>query len=172
MLVIIVWLIINTEQILMIRKIIKLCILLLLTSSLISACSDDPSSPEQQVRNTLDLMQQAAQERSMSDFMDHIADNYSDHRGNDKAAIRRIMQFLFLRNQSINIFTLIHSIDIQNNIAAVELSAAMAARGVDLTQENNRLKADTHRFSAVLEQSNSSEWQIKSVSWKRGWGNG
>lgn len=156
----------------MIKKIITRCLGLIVLSLLLSSCGDDPSSPGQQVRDTLKAMQVAAEERSMSDFMQHIADNYSDHQGNDKAAVRRIMQVLFLRNQSINIFTLIQSIEIQNDIAAVEVSAAMAARGVDLSEETNRLKADTHHFSVALIQTGSSEWQVQSVSWKRGWGNG
>lgn len=140
-------------------------------AALLFACGSDPLAPEQQVRNTLDAMQEAAEARSLSDFMTHISDDYSDHQGNDKAAIRRIVQLLFLRNQSINIFTRIQSLDINNDFAAVELSAAMAARGVDLTQESNRLKADTHRFSVVLQQtSGDADWLVQSVSWKRGWG--
>lgn len=136
---------------------------------LLSACSDDPTSPEQQVRDTLNAIELAAQERSMSDFMDYIADDYSDHQGNDKDAVKRIVQLMFLRNQSINIFTLIRSINVDDKIAAVELSAAMASRGVDLTQETNRLKADTHQFSVVLQQDDD-EWLVSSVSWQRGWG--
>ena len=156
----------------MIRIKIKAFSLLITLSLLLSACGDDPTSPEQQVRNTLNAMQEAAESRSMSDFMDHISDRYADHQGNDKAAIRRIMQLLFLRNQSINILTLVQSMDVQDNIAAVEISAAMAARGVDLTQETNRLKADAHHFSVVLQHVEDSKWEVQSVSWKRGWGNG
>ena len=139
---------------------------------MLCSCGDDPQSPVQQVQDTLQAMQDAAEQRSMADFMEHIADDYLDHQDNDKGAIRRIMQLLFLRNQSINIFTLVQSIDVQGNIAAVEVSAAMAARGVDLSQETNRLKADTHHFSMVLQQAQDSQWQVLSVSWKRGWGNG
>ncbi|MBX2848482.1 MAG: hypothetical protein KTR16_09180 [Acidiferrobacterales bacterium] len=142
------------------------------TALLISACSDDPTSPEQQVRTTLNAMQEAAEQRSLSDFMQHVAEDYSDHKGNNKEAIKRFVQILFLRNQSINIFTLIQDLDIQDNIAAVEVSAAMAARGVDLTQESNRLKADTNHFSVVLQNKGDTKWQVQSVSWKRGWGNG
>lgn len=156
----------------MIRNKIKTFSLLVTLSILLIACGDDPTSPEQQVRNTLNTMQEAAENRSMSDFMEHISDRYADHQGNDKDSIRRIIQLLFLRNQSINIFTLIQSIDVQDNIAAVEISAAMAARGIDLTQETNRLKADAHHFSVVLQRVEDSEWEVQSVSWKRGWGNG
>lgn len=155
---------IKTHQFLT-QRLLKLSLLCLL----LAACGSDESSPEQQVRNTLAAIKLAAEERSMSDFMDHIADDYSDHKGNDKDAIRRIVQLLFLRNQSINIFTLVRSIDINDSIAAVEVSAAMASRGVDLTLETNRIKADTHQFSLVLQHEND-DWLIQSVSWQRGWG--
>jgi len=141
---------------------------IILISLLLAACADDPTSPEQQVLNTLAAMETAAQERSMSDFMSHISDNYSDHQGNDKDAIKRILQVLFLRNQNINVFTLIRSVDIQNGLAAVEISAAMASRDVDLNQEANRLKADTQRFSLALSIEGDS-WLVQSVSWRSGW---
>lgn len=143
-------------------------ILLLLTCLLLNGCADDEGTPEQQVRKTLDAIELASEERSMSDLMDFVAEDYSDHQGNDKNAIRRVMQLLFLRNQSINIFSLVRSIDITNDVAAVELSAAMAARGVDLSLETNRLKADTHRFSILLKQTEG-DWLIQSVSWQQGW---
>jgi len=136
---------------------------------LVSACSDDPSSPEQQVRDTLQAIEIAAEERSMSDLMGHIAEDYSDHQGNDKDSIRRILQLLFLRNQSINVFSLIRSLEFDNGIAAVEISTAMASRDIDLNQEANRLKADSLRFSVVLQEDNG-EWLVSSVSWQRGWG--
>ena len=168
MIAIIVCAIINNEQIRMIRKII----IVTLSLMVLGACSDDPLSPEQQVRDTLSGMQEAAQARSMSDFMQHVADDYSDHKGNNKETIERLMQLLFVRNQSINIFTLIQSIEVQNEIAAVEISTAMASRGIDLSQETNRLKADTYHFSVVLREAGEGEWLVQSVSWKNGWGNG
>lgn len=163
---------INSEKIHMTLKTKTILASLLAFGILLGSCSNDPSSPEQQVKDTLKAMQDAAEQRSMSDFLQHVADGYSDHRGNDKEAIKRILQILFLRNQSINIFTLIQSIDIQDGIAAVEISAAMAARDVDLSQETNRLKADTHHFSVVLTHIGDAKWHVQSVSWKRGWGNG
>ena len=146
----------------------RISLMVVFFAFLVHGCGSDLTSPEQQIRDALYAIELATEERSMSDFMNGIADDYSDHQGNDNKAIRRIIQLLFVRNQSINIFTIIHSIDISDNIAAVELSVAMASRDVDLEQESNRLKADTQRFSIVLTQSNDT-WLIQSGSWKDGW---
>lgn len=151
------------------KNIVKLVLMATLACLFVTACASDEESPEQQVRNTLQAIELAVEERSTSDLMDHIADDYSDHQGNNKEAIKRLVQILFLRNQSINIFTLVRSFDISDGIAAVELSAAMASRGVDLNLQENRLKADTSGFSIVLQQTGD-EWLVQSVSWQRGWG--
>ena len=85
-----------------------------------------------------------------------------------KQDLKRIVQMHFVRNQQINLFTRIKSIDISDGLASVELSAAMAARGVDLSQDANRLRADTHRFAVLLSEQDG-DWMVSSVSWQRGW---
>lgn len=145
-------------------------LLILLSCLLLIACSSDPTSPEQQVRRSLSAMETAAQERSMSGFMRYISDDYLDHQGNNKDALKRLLQILFLRNQKIHIFTLVKSIEINGGFAEVEISAAMTSRDVDLSQETNRLKADTQRFSIILSPNKrNDEWLVKSASWQNGW---
>lgn len=144
--------------------------LILLSCFILSACSSDPTSPEQQVRKSLSAMESAAQERSMSDFMRYISDDYSDYQGNNKDALKRLVQILFLQNQKIYIFTVVKSIEINNSVAEVEISAAMTSRELDLSQETNRLKADTQRFTLTLSPNENNDiWLVKSASWQDGW---
>jgi len=151
-------------------RLVQRLLTILISCLIIVACAGDPSSPEQQVRNSLQAMEAAAEKRSMTDFMRYISDDYSDDQGNDKKTLRQLVQYLFLRNQNINIFSLIRSIEINGESATVELSAAMASRDVDLSQESNRLKADTQRFAVILgPNKNNTVWLIKSANWKRGW---
>ncbi|MGH1429424.1 MAG: hypothetical protein ACRBEE_15920 [Arenicella sp.] len=145
-------------------------LIILLSCLTITACSNDPTSPEQQVRNSLSAMEEAAQERSTSDFMKYISDDYSDLHGNNKDDLKRLVQVLFLRNQKIHIFTAVRSLELNYGFAKVEVSAAMTSREVDLSQEKNRLKADTQRFSLTLiPKKNSDIWLVKSAEWQRGW---
>jgi len=139
----------------------------------LSACSgSEPESPEQQVRAVLAAIEEASEQRSLSGMMQHISNDYIDHRGNTNKDVKRLLQIHLLRNQNISVFTRISSLEVntdsQPQTASVELSAAMAARGVDLSLETNRLKANTHRFSLALTLEGDA-WRISSGSWQRGW---
>jgi len=136
---------------------------------LVSGCSSDPDlSPEQQVRDTLAAIETGVEARSLSAIMEHVSENYQDHRGQTKKDVTRLMQLQIIRNQNINIFTRIKSIEINNGVASVELSSAMASRAVDLSIESNRLKADTAKFSLVLTKEGN-HWRVQSSNWQRGW---
>ena len=130
--------------------------------------SESDLSPEQQIRETLEAIEAGVEARSLSAIMEHISEDYQDHRGQTKKDVAAIMQLQIIRNQNINIFTRIKSIEITDQIAAVELSSAMASRAIDLSVESNRLKADTARFSLVLKQEGK-QWRIQSGSWQQGW---
>lgn len=143
--------------------------LLLFVSLLISACGKpDTQSPEQQVKAVLSAIEEGVEARSLSSVLDNVSETYTDHQGNDKKAVARLVQFQILRNQNINIFTLINSIEATQNQASVEISAAIAATGIDLSIESNRLRADAYRFSILLEKQ-ANEWLVQSASWQRGW---
>ena len=46
----------------------------------------------------------------------------------------------------------------------------MASREVDLSQETNRLKADTQRLIITLRPNkNNDKWLVQSASWQQGW---
>lgn len=141
---------------------------LLLCLVTVACGSDSELSPEQQVKEVLAQIEENVEKRSRSGVLAFISDDYQDHRGRSKQDIARILQMHFIRNQQINAFTLVRSIEIDEGLAMVELSTAMAGQEVDLSQEGNRLRADTHRFSVVL-SADEDQWQVSSVSWQRGW---
>jgi len=136
---------------------------------LLSACSsDEPMSDEQQVRAVLEAMELAAQDRSLSAVMQHVSPNYSDSKANDFKAVQRLVQLQFLRNQNINIFSKVSELEIIDNAATVEMSLAMTSGKLDLSDESNRLRADTFRFSLLFIKEKS-DWRLQSASWQRGW---
>ena len=135
-------------------------ILLLLTA----ACGENSSTPEQQVKKVIANIEQGIEEGSLSQVVDHIDDYYIDHNGWTKKDITRYLQLQILRNQNITLLSRITSLEISKNTASVELSVASAARGTNLTIEANRLKADIHNISIVL-NNNSGSWNIVSSSW-------
>jgi len=145
--------------------------IVILLSALLWACSDKPAeTPEERIRATLKSLETAAEARSVSDFMQHVSEDYVDHRGNKKKEIEGILRLQYLRNQNIHILSTIQSLDIQGDVATVEISTAMAATEAGLEENSSRLKANTHRFSVVLRSSDAQQtWLIDSVSWQRGW---
>jgi len=143
-------------------------IVVVLLVLLISCSGAETNSPEEQVRQTIESIKSHAENRSLSELMDHVSEQYNDHQGKDKTQIKRMIQLLFLRNQNIHIFSRIQSIDIQENVAAVEISAAMASQATNLSNQN-WIKANTFHFSVLLKNAdNDSEWKVDSVSWRRG----
>lgn len=140
--------------------------------AMLSACGDStPESPEASVKHTLELIEQAVEKRSLADFMLHISDSYKDHQGNTKADIRRLIQLQYLQHQNIHIFTSVHSLNVTEYLATVEVSAAMAANQAEVDSQEGRLTADTHRFSIVLRSPDLQQtWLVDSLSWERGWG--
>ena len=150
----------------------------LLALSLISACNNvAPQSPEQRVFNTLAAMEQAAEQRSVADFMQYVSEAYTDHQGLSKSDIRRIVQLQYLRNQSIHILSQVTDLKVDGNLASVEIVTAMASKAGDLQAQEkrqardvmdidfSRVKADTHRFSAVFRSTDQQQsWLLESVS--------
>ena len=149
----------------------KLILIYTLALLLIAACSSaDPQSPEQRVRHTLELMEQAAEARSVSDFMQHVSDAYTDHQGLAKGDIERIIQLQYLRNQRIHILSQVTDLSVTGDLATVEIATAMASKASDLEGDFNLIKANTHRFSAVFRSPDQQQsWLLESVSWQRGW---
>lgn len=146
-----------------------LLLLGLFATLLLSACSnDEPMSDEQQVRAVIKSMELAAQERSLSAVMQHVSPNYSDSKANDFKAVQRLVQLQFLRNQNINIFSKVSELEIIDNAAAIEMSLAMTSGKFDLSDESNRLRADTFRFSLLFIKEKN-DWHLQSASWQRGW---
>lgn len=145
--------------------------IVLLISLLVACSGSDPTSPEQRVKAVLEEIEVAAEQRSLSGFMRHISDSYTDHLGQSKDDIRRLIQLHYIKNQNIHIFSTVQSLSIDEDTASVEINAAMAATEAEIKSEQGRLRANTHRFSIVLKTVDQQNWQVQSVSWERGWGN-
>ncbi len=141
---------------------------LALTLFLAGCGAESELSEEDKVRATLTAIEVAAEARSLSGMIEHVSDSYRDFEGNDTQKIKALLQLQLIKNQSINIFSNIRELEVSADSATVELSVAMASRGSDLSIEENRLRADTHRFSILLKREKE-QWKIRSASWQRGW---
>lgn len=127
------------------------------------ACSSDPESPEAQIRAVFEKIELAAEASDRRGISEHISERYQDDHGMDKADANNVLRAYLLRNKNINIFLSFHSFaPISPQEYIVDLSAAMAAKGVNLENESERLKADVHRFTVTLvdESAGNGEWKV------------
>lgn len=139
-----------------------------IVAALLNACGGEPSSPEEQIKAVIAAMEAAAEDRNRRGVSEHIADSFSSDHGGNKQAVDNVIRGYLLRNQSINIVTIIHSMQaISPQEYRVDLSALMAGKGVDLESESGRLKADKRRFQLTfVDESGEGEWVVRSASWK------
>lgn len=134
---------------------------------LLSGCSEEQTSAEQQIRDMINRGEQAAEARSVRKIMDLITDPYKDARGRTRQDMMRIAAAYFLRNKSIHLLTQIERIDLLNEQKArVVLFVAMAASPLEGAGQLLNIRADLHRFDleVVLQED---EWRVSSAVWKR-----
>jgi len=81
-----------------------------------------------------------------------------------------LVRAYLLRNKSINVWTTVHSMTSTSpQEYIVDMTAAMAAKGVDLNQEAARLKADIHHFELTfVDEEGNGEWKVERAQWRRG----
>lgn len=132
---------------------------LLLVLLMLSACSGEPSTPETAVRELIAAAEQAARDRDLGLFRDHIAADYRDAHGNDRDAILNRLRLLFLRYQEPKLLSRIHAIRFPApDRAEVELWLGTADTG--------RLAFDSQRLELSLRRSDG-DWQLLHARWER-----
>lgn len=125
----------------------------------LSGCGEAPTDPETAVRDLIAAAEQAARDRDLDLFREHIAADYSDGHGNDRAAVLNRLRVLFLRYRQPRLLTRIHAIRFPApDRAEVELWLGTADTG--------RLAFDSRRLELSLRRSDG-DWQLLHAQWER-----
>lgn len=133
---------------------------------LMFGCSE-PTPPEQQVREYVEHVVSAVENRKPGQFKDLIDDTYQDSRGHDKTALSRVALAYLLGNNNINIFTQIEAIHFPTpEQADVRLYAGMTATPVHDLGSFLNLRAELFEFELRLIRRDD-EWLLNSARWKR-----
>jgi hypothetical protein len=77
---------------------------------LLSACGAR-SSDEEQVRAVVDAAETAAEARDASDVLEHVATDYSDSNGFDRAQLQNFLRAYFLANPRLELVVRIVSLE-------------------------------------------------------------
>lgn len=129
---------------------------------LIGACSS--STPEEEVRKVFAAAESAAEERDLGGVMDLVSDRYSDPRGNDKAAIRAMMQGFFIVNQSVHLLMRVEELEFpSDSLATARLTVGMLGRQ---SSEDWAFAADVYEFDVRLVREGG-DWRLQSATWRR-----
>jgi hypothetical protein len=127
----------------------------------LAACGADRTPPEEALRAWVAAAELAAEARERGVLVEMISADYADARGNDRAALDRMLRLWFLRQSDIALLTKIDSIELYKDTAAqISLTVGMAATNSNVFG----LSADAYRFEfdMVLDDD---EWFLIGARW-------
>ena len=143
------------------------CLILLGCLFFISACSDEPDSAEQQIRQFIATGERLAEQRNISILKELISENYHDEQKRDQKGILRLLMGYFLGHQNIHLLTHIQKINLTGaGQAHVTLFAAMTGKPVSSMDSLINIRAQLYLFElSLIKEAN--EWQVNQARWRR-----
>ncbi len=143
-------------------------IFLVLSLFLLSACSQETSTPEEQIRDMVSAMETAVEQRSLDSVKELVDSEYSDEWNRSRRAALRALMFYFQGHQSIYLLTRITNIELNQDAtaASVVVYVGMAGEPVDESESLINLNADVYRFQIRL-VADGDAWLISSADWER-----
>ena len=135
---------------------------------LLSACGGDPTSPEQQIENLVNAMEQAVEAGSISDAAEFIDTDYRDARHRSKREAVATLFAYMRRHRQIHLFTIIREVrvDAGQTTAAATVYVAMSGRPIESVETIVSVKADLYRFDIELALRDD-DWRATSGKWQR-----
>ena len=132
---------------------------------LISSCTNDALSPEDEIKAFITSGKQAAENRSHSELADLVSGDYQDQKKLNKKQLTALARAYFFRHKNIHLFTKIDSIDFKNDKQAfVVVYVAMAGSAIANLNTLNSLRARIYRFELLLEK--NEDWLLRQAKWK------
>jgi len=151
----------------MLRKTILIIFTIILPGLLLSACSEDTGSPEQQIRLLIADMETAVQQRSLDQVKPLVSADYSDQWNGSRSAALRSLMFYFQGHQSIHLLTRVSEIQLAEDQqqARVIVYVGMAGKPVENSQQLLAINADVYRFDIEL-VADGKEWLVARAQWQ------
>lgn len=126
----------------------------------LAACARDSS--EQALRDTLDALQTAGEERDVSDFMAHVAEDFVGNNGEyDRVGLDRLLRMVSLRHQSIRVVKSGIEIEMHGDRAVVRMRILVTGGSGGLIPESGQL-FDTESAWRFVD----GDWMLGSAAWK------
>lgn len=125
---------------------------------LLAGCARTP--PEQALRETIQALQVAVEQRNAAAVEDHLADDFVGPLGMDRDGARRLAALTFLRHRDIGVTIGPLDLSMQQDHATVRFNAA-------LTGSSGRALPDAARLYEVETgwRLEDGEWRLTSARW-------
>lgn len=135
--------------------------LIVIAGFFLQSCSQPATPPEEALRAWVAAAELAAESRDRGALLDMISENYTDSRGNDFAAVDKLLRVYFFRQQTVLVVTRISDIQLHGEGAAsVTVIAGMAGSRGSIAS----LDADAYQFELEL-QDEDGDWRLIGARW-------
>lgn len=116
----------------------------------------------------LERAETAAEERDVAALREMISERYTDEQGRDEDALKALLAFHFLRNESVHLLWRSGEVTLPGaGLAEVTVFVAMAGRPIPAPEALAGMRADLFRFDFRFEEEMGSEWRLVRADWRR-----
>jgi hypothetical protein len=138
---------------------------LLLSALLVPDCRCSKSSPEERVRQAIDTVVKAVNERQLKPVIAAISDQYSDDDGQTKEQLVGYVRAQFILRQNLYLVVKLSSLECPEPAKAkVVAFAAMAATSGGVLPDLRNLSADVYRFDIRMADEDGA-WRVVGADW-------
>ena len=138
----------------------RVSVVLLVGIMLLSACSR--SSDEEQLRAALGTMQLAIEARQPSDFMDHVADDFTaPEAGMDRRQVHDLLRLQVLRNERIGVSIVVRDLRVESGRATITLTVTLTGSSGGWLPERGSIYALTSGW-----RKDDGDWKLIQANWQ------
>ena len=145
-------------------KLFQLIFLLIITQ--ITACSDDSTTPESEIKTYIKSGVLAAENRNHHALGDLISEHYHEKKHTNKKQLLKVAHTYFFLHKNIHLFTKINNITFKNkNQASVLLYIAMTGTVITDLNQLSRVRAQIYKFELLLIKDDA--WLLHQAHWEK-----
>ena len=143
----------------------RFALLLLLLS--LAGCSDEPASPEEEIRAVLAAGELEVEARDLLAVMERVDEDYRDAQQRDWRQLRAMLAGYFFRHPDIYVISKVDRIEItQADRADVVLFAGLAGSAQEAAGPLSGLSGHLLRLDLTFRREQADDWRLLSASWR------
>jgi len=133
-----------------------------------AGCGSDPLPKEKRLLNSIAAVETGAENRSLSEVMKYVSENYTDDKGWGYKDIQRMVQIQIMRYKNLYVLTDIKNIEwLSETEAKVKVSVAVAGKPIEDASLLKSIRADLITFEILMEAQDDI-FVTRSATWDRG----